>query len=129
MKQQAYRGGHDARRGSAASRGYTSKWRASRDQFLRDNPLCVMHEARGEHAVATVVDHKVAPRLREAREQGDADQMAAAYRLFWDRDNWQSLCKHCHDSVKQRMEKSGRMPGCDVSGMPIDPGHHWNRRG
>lgn len=24
--------------------------------------------------------------------------------LFWDRNNWQTLCKPCHDSVKQAEE-------------------------
>lgn len=91
--------------------------------------MCAMHEQRGAHAVATVVDHIEAPRLREAREAGDPEQIAQAYRLFWDRSNWQALCKHCHDSVKQRLEKSGRLPGCDASGVPTDPGHHWHRRG
>lgn len=47
--------------------------------------------------------------------------------LFWDEGNWQSLCKHCHDSYKQAQEKGGLLPGCDLSGMPLDPRHPWNR--
>ena len=47
-------------------------------------------------------------------------------KLFWDRANWQSLCKPCHDSWKQRLEKSGIEPGCDRSGVPVAAGHHWN---
>jgi 5-methylcytosine-specific restriction enzyme A len=31
----------------------------------------------------------------------------------------QSLCKHCHDSHKQRQEKSGKQMGCDAQGNPI----------
>lgn len=27
-------------------------------------------------------------------------------KLFWDEDNWQSLCKHCHD-VKTAKEDGG----------------------
>ncbi|SPA17227.1 Putative phage holin (fragment) [Cupriavidus taiwanensis] len=61
---------------------------------------------------ATVVDH-VRP------HRGDR-------RLFLDRTNLQSLCKLCHDSVKQRMEH-GQMVGCSLDGMPLDPRHHWNR--
>ena len=28
-------------------------------------------------------------------------------KLFWDQTNWQSLCKPCHDSVKQAEEAAG----------------------
>lgn len=27
--------------------------------------------------------------------------------LFWDSDNWQPLCKWCHDNVKQALEFKG----------------------
>ncbi len=74
-----------------------------------------------------MVDHIVAPRLHEAKESGDPVRIAEAQRLFWSRKNWQPLCKHCHDSVKQRLEKSGRVAGCDASGRPLDPNHPWNR--
>ena len=47
--------------------------------------------------------------------------------LMWDESNWQALCKHCHDSYKQILEKSGYLKGNDVSGMPLDPNHSWNR--
>ena len=46
---------------------------------------------------------------------------------FWDESNHVALCKLCHDSHKQRLEKSGRVVGCDVSGRPIDPDHWWNK--
>lgn len=86
-----------------------------------------MHEQRGECVAAQVVDHIKPPRLKEAKDSGDAERITAAQALFWDRTNWQSLCKACHDSVKQRFEKSGRVAGCDALGRPIDAGHHWNR--
>jgi hypothetical protein len=39
----------------------------------------------------------------------------------------QSLCKHCHDSVKQTEERRQRPDiGCDEHGRPRDPGHDWN---
>lgn len=118
---------HDGRRGSASSRGYGYAWQKSRDQFLLEHPLCVEHQQQGQTVLAAVVDHIVAPRLREARESGDQQRIADAHRLFWSRSNWQALCKHCHDSVKQRAEKSGRVAGCDLSGRPVDPRHPWNR--
>jgi len=100
-------------RESSAKRGYGSKWQAAREQFLREHPLCADHMARGHVVPATVVDHKVPHR-------GDL-------KLFWDRKNWQSLCKLCHDSHKQRLEKSGEVVGCDMSGMPLSPNHHWKK--
>lgn len=82
---------------------------------------------RGRHVLATVVDHKLPHRLGEAKESGDKQQIAQAQKLFWDQDNWQGLCKQCHDSHKQRLEKSGAAVGCDTNGVPIDNNHHWNR--
>ncbi len=73
----------DRRRGNATSRGYDSKWRKAREDFLRKNPLCLQCRREGRLTPATVVDHIVPHR-------GDL-------RLFWDRCNWQPLCKDCHD--------------------------------
>lgn len=117
------------RRGTAASRGYGYRWRLARADHLRRNPLCVRHRERGELVAASVVDHKEPPKLAKAKASGDPAQIAAAWKLFWDPDNWQSLCKHCHDSDKQRLEKSGRVIGCDAYGRPLDPRHHWHRQG
>jgi 5-methylcytosine-specific restriction protein A len=50
--------------------------------------LCVEHEKAGQYVKATVVDH-IKP------HQGD---MA----LFWKSDNWQTLCKQCHDTKTAR---------------------------
>lgn len=70
-----------------------------------------MCEAQGRATAATVVDH-ITPHKRDTA-------------LFWDKANWQPLCAPCHNSTKQRMEKSGRVDGCTVDGMPADPNHHW----
>lgn len=101
------------RRGTAAQRGYGYKWQQAREVFLRAHPLCRMHADRGELVPATVVDHIVAHR-------GDRS-------LFWKRDNWQPLCKACHDGTKQRLERSGVLQGCGADGVPIDPNHHWHK--
>lgn len=100
-------------RPNSAARGYGHKWREARGSFLAANPLCVMHQQLGRVVEATVVDHKVPHR-------GDL-------KLFWDRKNWQSLCAPCHDVHKQRLEKSGRVAGCGLDGLPLDPNHHWRR--
>ena len=74
----------DARRESASKRGYGRKWQEARVAFLSSNPLCKIHGARGEVVAAEVVDHVIPHR-------GDL-------KLFWDRKNWQPLCKRCHDT-------------------------------
>lgn len=78
---------------TSTQRGYGYKWQQAREGYLKKHPLCVMCEANGRVEEATVVDH-IQP------HEGDMT-------LFWDRKNWQPLCKHCHDSVKQSLEKLG----------------------
>jgi len=70
-----------------------------------------MCKSQGKITAANIVDHMKPHR-------GDPV-------LFFDFDNTQSLCKRCHDSHKQRAEKSGRVVGCDASGLPLDAAHHW----
>ena len=73
----------DRLRGSAAERGYDAKWRRARKRFLQRHPLCANCLSQGVLTPATVMDHIVPHR-------GD-------HRLFWDEQNWQPLCKACHD--------------------------------
>ena len=115
-----------ARPQTAAAKGYGYRWQKARADHLRRNPLCVFCQRAGRLVPASVVDHITPPRLGDAKLSGDPERIAAAWKLFWDRANWQPLCKRCHDSTKQRMEKGGRL-GCSESGLPIDPNHHWNR--
>lgn len=46
-------------------------------------------------------------------------------RAFW-RGPFQTLCKRCHDSAKQRYERTGTITGTSPDGTPIDPAHHWH---
>lgn len=78
---------HDARRPSAYKRGYDHEWRKARVEYLQAHPQC-----RLCGSLACVVDHIVPHR-------GDK-------RLFWHRANWQPLCVSCHNSIKQRQERS-----------------------
>lgn len=111
---------------SSTAKGYGYRWKLARADFLRRNPECVFCQREGRPMLATIVDHIKAHRLGDAKQSADPDRIAQAWKLFWDRGNWQSLCKPCHDSTKQRMEKSGRL-GCDASGIPCNPAHHWHR--
>jgi 5-methylcytosine-specific restriction enzyme A len=88
---------------------YNHQWRAARAKFLRLHPLCVFCTARGKTEAATVVDH-ITP------HKGDVG-------LFWDKANWQPLCKPCHDIDKARLERGRGNVGCDVEGNPI--GLNW----
>ena len=82
-------GQHPEETRSASARGYGSRWRRLSKAYLRVHPLCVVCAREGRYVKAEVVDHVVPHR-------GDPV-------LFWDQDNWQSLCKHHHD-VKTRSE-------------------------
>jgi 5-methylcytosine-specific restriction protein A len=102
-------------RGSAASRGYGYRWQKARLGFLgkEENALCVYCKKAGRVVAATVVNHRIPHR-------GDM-------KLFWDRTNWEPVCKPHHDGLIQSFEKSGRMKGNDTDGRPTDPSHPWNR--
>ena len=103
---------HD--RTSSRKRGYTWQWDQRRTLYLQRKPLCVMCATQGRVTAANVVDH-IQP------HKGDMG-------LFWDEQNWQSLCKPCHDRHKQRQDRIGFDTRCDVTGWPIDPNHPANRK-
>ena len=73
----------------------------------------------GRVTVATVADHKIPWRTGKTE--------AERYELFWDENNLNSLCSHCHSAVKQSEEKGGRAydTACGVDGISISPGHPW----
>lgn len=74
---------YDEHRPSASKRGYDSRWRKAREGFLKKHPICRECEKVGKLTEATVVDHIIP-------HKGDKG-------LFWDRGNWQPLCKRHHD--------------------------------
>lgn len=95
----------DQQRGSSSERGYGSRWQKAREGFLRNNPLCAHHMERGEIMPATVVDHVIP-------HKGDKA-------LFWDRANWQPLCKPCHDAKTAREDGGfGRVGAGKKSAAP-----------
>lgn len=70
---------------SAAGRGYNARWRKERRLYLQSHWYCAecLKQDPPRYTRATVVDHVVPHR---------GDQ-----KLFWDQNNWQPLCKPCHD--------------------------------
>lgn len=106
-------------------RVYGSRWDKARRSFLVMHPLCVMCQQQGRTVAAKVVDHIIPHKLKDAINSGDRAAIALAQKLFWDTNNWQSLCIPHHNSTKQRMEKRGVVIGCDENGNPLDPSSHW----
>lgn len=86
------------------------RWRALRATHLQGEPLCRYCERKGVLTPADVVDH-IEP------HRGDMAK-------FWG-NALQSLCHHCHSSVKQR-EEADTKPGSLMDGSPDDPAHRWN---
>lgn len=76
----------DKKRPSSSGRGYTGAWDKARAGFLASHRRCRICGEPSE-----VVDH-IRP------HKGDKA-------LFWDKDNWQALCAHCHNSTKQKAER------------------------
>ena len=71
-------------------RYWSYKWKQARKTYLRTHPLCA-----NCYEFANVVDHIEPVRL------GTHD--------FYDPDNWQPLCTHCH-AVKSGQERWGSPP-------------------
>jgi 5-methylcytosine-specific restriction protein A len=69
----------DARRGSSTERGYDAEWRAIRDRYLADHPIC---ERCGRRR-ATVVHHIV-----RKRDGGGDDPI-----------NLLAVCELCHAQI------------------------------
>lgn len=83
---------HQVQRPSSAKRMYGYKWQQARDGFLARHPLCAYCEVEGRVTPATVVDHIKSHRNDPA--------------LFWNRANWQPLCKRHHD-IKTARDDGG----------------------
>ena len=95
----------DRDRGTAHQRGYDAEWKKHRDQFLLEHPLCVECRRKGYVMPATVVDH-ITP------HKGDKV-------LFWDKNNWQSLCKSCHDRKTATEDKGSWSYQQTVTEKPV----------
>ena len=82
-------------------------WRKASEAFLIRNPACVRCGRASE-----VTDH-VEP------HKGDRGK-------FWDRKNWQALCRPCHSGPKQAEERRGYTVQVGLDGWPTDPRHPAN---
>jgi len=83
----------------------TWRWQKKRKAFLKANPICVMCYARGIITVARIADHIEPHKGDEAKFWGNA---------------LQALCKQCHDSDKQRIERGSKpKPITGEDGWPV----------
>ena len=96
------------KRPSAPERGYDATWRKLRAIKLKRNPLCQWCLEHDVYIKATLVHH-----IHEV-------QYYPEERLSI--DNLWSSCHSCHEQHHKRDKNRG----CDESGTPVDPNHHWN---
>lgn len=73
-------------RGTTAERGYDNKWRTLSERAREEEPLCVVHEARG---IVRPAHHR--HHIEKIRDAPDK-------RLDW--DNTISVCKDCHKQIE-----------------------------
>jgi 5-methylcytosine-specific restriction protein A len=83
---------YDEQRGTAAQRGYGSRWARYARLFKRANPLCRACLLGGRVTPVYVVDH-ITP------VTGPDDP------LFWEPGNHQSLCETCHNIKRATEDK------------------------
>ena len=94
----------------------SAAWRKLRKQVLAEEPLCRHCAAQGLTVPSTEVDHINNDPSDNSHDPDDRSK-----------SNFQALCKPCH-SIKTMADLYGRPArmGCDESGNPINPMHHWN---
>jgi 5-methylcytosine-specific restriction protein A len=90
----------------------TGFWRRRRRLQLLHHPFCAMCAAKGIATAATIADHV-------ERHRGDWTSFRTGA--------LQSLCKHCHDSEKARIEARGYGSDIGPDGWPLDARHPANR--
>lgn len=70
--------------------GYdTVRWRKERVSYLKEYPLCVECMKEDKVSAAVILDHRV---------NIASVPIADREEKFWDKSNWQGLCKPCHNS-------------------------------
>jgi 5-methylcytosine-specific restriction enzyme A len=91
---------------------WTARWKRLAKQQLDAEPLCRFCAQAGRMTAATVCDHVVP-------HKGNVE-------LFWGGER-QSLCKPCHDGVKQAMERGRGRSVIGLDGYPIENGNESQR--
>jgi 5-methylcytosine-specific restriction enzyme A len=82
---------------------YTKRWKQYRKQQLQNHPLCAACLQDNYIKAATIAHH--------IQDHGGDE-----YTFF--NSPLESLCKQCHDNIKQGSHVLGYQRGCDVNGKP-----------
>ena len=72
---------------------HSTRWRRASNAHKAANPLCAECERQGRITPVYLVHHKIP-------HEGN-------YALFWDVNNWESLCDACHE-VEHKGERWGK---------------------
>ena len=109
--------------------GYAPGDEKARDRQRRDTlPWRAWYKtARWQKLRWSVLVRDLFPCRECGRITADTSQLVADHkqphrgdeRLFWDAENLQCLCKTCHDSTKQRMEKGGTVDAFTSDGRVV----------
>ena len=91
----------------------TPEWKALRAAKLQASPICEPCEKRGRTVPANTVDHRTS-----ITKGGPA---------FPPLSGLMSMCPACHNAKTRAVDRAGgsgvAFPGCDASGLPVDPSH------
>lgn len=99
-------------------------WKRLRKLHLAKHPSCQCEHCKGEGKPLKdrvgVPDHEraIVDHIRPHKGRR---------KLFFDRDNLQTMSKECHDKFKQSEERGGAgfKAGCDETGQPLSREHEW----
>lgn len=92
----------------------SSRWRKVAKNHLANSPLCIPCLRAHRDTPATIVHHK-------KEHKGDPA-------LFWDPDNFESVCASCHSGHIRVGEHQGYSQACDDKGFPLDDNHPFWRK-
>jgi 5-methylcytosine-specific restriction protein A len=89
----------EQRRGSAASRGYDSRWARYSQAWIRKHPRCgeradgQLHAEHSKCVQASIITALGMPRVVMVTDHIRASKQGGA---FWDSANHQTLCRRCN---------------------------------
>ena len=79
-------------------------WQRAAAAWLQQYPLCALCLARGQINARSIADECSTQRTLVVDH---IEPHRGNVNLFWDQNNWQTLCRLCHDIEKQRHEQRG----------------------
>lgn len=80
------------KRESSSARGYGAKWQKAAAQFKHAHPLCGQRTLNQIPVMSACYD---SGRVTPAYQVDHVIPHRNNQQLFWDTDNWQSLCRSC----------------------------------